>query len=237
LVNLFAGEAQNPGADGETETKLNTREALLLRIIQLEQLLQLSNTVPATSSSAARRLPTNALPRFDVSPDEREQQLQQKLLELDIQAAEAEVAKAKLSLEKSLEANRKQPHVISDIEIRQQKIALDAAQVQLRRAQTVLQLFHRQAERSRRNQTSASPNAASSSNFSSPTQQQLQTIHREKLARLKAQNQRTAAEIERLERLLKESPNSTDAQQALDRLLKSDGKVADPNLRPSGNRE
>jgi beta-lactamase regulating signal transducer with metallopeptidase domain len=179
-------------------------------------------TVGGSSSSVAAG---QVLPSFDVSPDEREQELQERLLRLDGQAAVSELEQARIILEKAEQINKNRPGTVSDIEVAQHRAAVRAKEIQVQRAEIVLQLFKQQAQRTReesarrrryqqesRQQT---PDARTKELMTARVKAQ----HTDELARLREQTRHVAKELERLENLLKEAPASPETWEAVNRFL------------------
>jgi hypothetical protein len=179
------------------------------------------------------------LPDFKVSPDEREQQLQEQLLKLDVEMAKSDIERARIEWQKSTQANKKQPGTVSDIEVERQRAAYRGKEIQLQRAETILELFKRQAqrkreetERLRRYQPGKTRQGGAAQAESNPrknfaTDLAVKNLRRDELARLRAQTRHIAEQLERLENLLKESPDSPETWQAVEEFLKANRKPSE----------
>ncbi|MEX2140142.1 MAG: M56 family metallopeptidase [Pirellulales bacterium] len=189
--------------------------------------------LPPASTAPSR------LPDFEVSSDEREQQLQERLLKLDVQAAQAEVEQARTVHLRSFEANKNTPRAVSDIEVRNQFATLRYKEIQLQRAETVVELFKRQVQRKR--DAAARAKEQRSSTGTAKTRQlveaSLAAKRAEEFARVKELNQQTANEVLRLEKLLKESPESPETWQAVDEFLQAYRKLREQDAKADVERQ
>jgi beta-lactamase regulating signal transducer with metallopeptidase domain len=243
--------AQASKAPDDARGQPPSTEAILKRISRLEQLLQgladqhggttparpIGDDKPGEPPDAVRQNPwrrasggspsgiASPLPAFEVSSDKQEQELQEQLLKLDVAAAQADVDHAKSELDQSLHANRNTPRSVSQGEIRKLQAAVNAKQVQLKRAETILELFRRQAQRKRDEAASWRQSTSQQSGRETAryadAEALLKTAHGDELARVKALNQRAAEEIRRLEKMMQDSPVSPETWSALEDFLKT----------------
>ena len=224
-----------------------SQRALLAKVKQLEESLEslketLENgrgTMENGTSSATAVWPR--LPNFEVSPNEREQELQEQLLKLDIVAARSEIEQARIVYEKSVELNKNRPGTVADIEVRGQQAAWRAKEIQLQRAEIILELFKQQAQRKReetarfRRYQQGRPRQETPSQAEQNAQTRayidsnVKAFRRDELARLKTQHEHVANELARLENLLKEAPESRETWEAVNRFLKIYRNLAAPD--------
>jgi len=243
-----AGTAQ-AGKPSDASGQTPSTQAILKRISRLEQLLQdladqhrgtatgrrvtdgeageLPNTAQRTTGrrvrgggSVAASAASSPLPTFDVSPDKHEQELQEQLLKLDVDAARADGQHAQSELNLILEANRNTPRSVSQVEIQKQRAALDVKKVQLQRAETLLELFKKQVQRKREEvaRRNVPPTSAGDRNRQLH-EARLRAERTDQLARLKELNQRAADKVRELEQRLKVSPDSPETWQAVEEFL------------------
>jgi beta-lactamase regulating signal transducer with metallopeptidase domain len=228
---------------------VESREALLQRIKRLEELHQAEEPLQKGRRGVGGSAPsTTASPRFpdfNVSPDEREQRLQEQLLNLDVETAKSEIEQAQIEWQKSTQANKKQPGTVSEIEIARLRASVRAKEIQLQRAETILELFKRQVERKRAeiarvHGDAARPEEQRTFVETAKNRQLVETKRRaaraDELARLKELNKRIADELARLEILLKEAPDAPETWRTVDEFFKAyrdltgQRSVSDSNL-------
>ena len=216
--------------------------AIMQKLIdRVERLLQEQSDLRGAANMGR---PLTASPRFSlasISSDKREQDLQLKLLNLDVAAAKADIEPARLKWRKSTEANKKQPGTVSDVEIELQRAEYEQKLVQLQRAETLFELYKRQVERkweeaARQDETLESAARTRSRQLASAQQRAMRT---DELAQLKELNERIGKEITRLEHLLKVEPDSPETWRAVEdfwrayrRLSASAAKTEDMRSRP-----
>jgi hypothetical protein len=262
--------AQADQAPGEKRgQKVPSTEAILKRISRLEQLLQnLADQHAPTAAtrrgaageaseppdtvrsspwrrtsgdSASSNIALPELPVFNVSSVKEEQELQEQLLKLDVEAAMADGRRAKSELDLALEANRNTHRAVSQGEIQRLQAALNTQLVQLKRAETILELFRRQAKRKRDEAASWRQSANQQSGRETAryadAEALLKAAHGDELARVKALNQRAAEEIQRLEKMMQDSPVSPETWSELEEFLKTYRHLSQqPPQVPSGGR-
>jgi len=247
--NLHPDADVAPGA-GTDETP----EAILQRLKKLEQDVQRIGLGQDTSHAVAVRRPrgnrsdagssaiASPLPSFEVSPDAGERVLQERLFVLDRTAAKVEFEAAKREFDRRQALSREGP-VVPAAELEKQRAALLYKEIQLQRAETVLELFKRQAQRAseaaeRRSarlrealssgeQESAAQREGASATLPAVSDARLRAIVRDKLVRLAAENKLIAAEVERLEILMQRAPASPRTWQAVEHFLKSRLEMSD----------
>jgi bla regulator protein BlaR1 len=246
--------AQADKSPGEEGGQAPSTEAILKRINQLEQLLQrLANERGATDprrlageaeggGARAASATSPRLPVFNVSPDEAEQKLQERLLTLDVAAAEEEVKQARISLARSVAVNKSTPRAVASIDMESQRAALRSKEIQLQRAETVLELFKKQAQRKRDEAVRWRRWPSEQSSNGQPrnrqlTEARLRAERAEAFARFKVLNQQAADEVLRLEKLLKESPDSPETWQAVEQFLKTYRNVPEQDAKSDLNRQ
>jgi beta-lactamase regulating signal transducer with metallopeptidase domain len=235
-----AGIVATTGGEDRDDDAVESHGVLLKRIKRLEE-IHLSEEPLQTGRRSAgdgTATTTAASPRwpdFNVSTDEREQQLQEQLLKLDVDAAIADAEEARIVWEKSTLVNKKQPGAVSDIEIERQRAALRAKEIQFQRAKTILELFKRQAERKReetarmrrdqpRLDRAATYGPEPGAGNTPLSERRFRASRRDELARLWTQHKRMAEQLERLEKQLKESPDASETWQAVEEFLKANRK-------------
>jgi hypothetical protein len=76
----------------------------------------------------------------------REYAAQERLLELDLQRAQADLDAVQAELEESLELNRRSPGVIPATQLKRQSTAVRQAELEVERVQTLLDLHRQPAE-------------------------------------------------------------------------------------------
>ena len=134
-----------------------TRLELLLNDLQKAQADGLQRGVDPADSAAAESATTirdritldsaisSRLPSFEVSSHEDEQQLQERLLKLDVESAKRALIAGQRSVERLAELG----DVVSAKEVNEERDALLEKEIQLQRAETVLELFQLKAKRRR----------------------------------------------------------------------------------------
>ena len=121
-------------------------EAIVERISRLEQLLQRIADEPGAINRIPRTGGSLRLSIRNTPADKQEQDLQEQLLKLDVEAAKADIEPARIKWERSKEANRKQPGTVSLLVVEHKHAELVQKEVQLQRAKILLELYQRQAQ-------------------------------------------------------------------------------------------
>jgi hypothetical protein len=208
----------NAGADRQDVST----EAILQRISRLEQLLERIVDNPGVANPLPRTGGSSRATNRNVPSGKQEQDLDEELLKLDVAAAKADIEPARIKWERSRESNRKQPGSVSQLLVEQQRAELFQKQVQLKRAETLLERHQRQAQRRRDEaESSLQRSVRDSLRNRELTEARRRAERADQLARLKEKNKQIADELLRLEKLLKESPDAPETWRAVEEFLKS----------------